>query len=198
MKQFLILTILTIALTNLKAQTLKNKSKEFIIDFYKQKSNSTIPFLFTKGINQYEKKELAKAFERNDTLKKWSRIDNKLVVIDSLILTKNEKQYIIDELGRQTDTSLWNEINIPNSLTISQDTITAIFKDRTRGWNYFYKTYGRSFNSFTIPIFFRNNELCAFYYDNSCGRLCGEGVFAIYKRENGNWIMWFRIYEWVS
>lgn len=95
---------MTIALTNLKAQTLKNKSKEFIIDFYKQKSNSTIPFLFTKGINQYEKKELAKAFERNDTLKKWSRIDNKLVVIDSLILTKNEKQYIIDELGRQTDT----------------------------------------------------------------------------------------------
>jgi hypothetical protein len=141
---------------------------------------------------------MIQALQRNDTLKNWRRLDDKLKVVDSLILTKEEKQFIIAELQNQIDTSLWNQVPIANSLTISQDTITAIFKDRKRSWSYFHSNYGNSFNSFTIPIFFRNNQLCAFYYDNSCGGLCGEGVFAIYRREKNGWKRWFTIYEWVS
>jgi hypothetical protein len=189
---------LTVALTNLSAQTLSTQSKQFIIDFYKGRNNSSQPFLYIKGINPYEKNEIIQALQRSDTLKNWRRIDNKLKVFDSLILTTKEKQFIISELQNQIDTSLWNEMDIPNSLTIPQDSITAIFKDRKRSWDYFHKIYGSSFNSFTIPVFFRNNQLCAFYYEYSCGGLCGEGVFAIYRREKNQWIRWFTIYEWVS
>ncbi len=185
-------------LTILSGQSLTNKGKEFILDFYRQHNNLTKPFIYTKGINSFERAEIIKSLERKDTLKNWKRIDNKLQVIDSLILTTKEKQFIRSRLENQTDTSLWNEIYIPNSSVISQDTITVIFKDRKKGWNYFNSNYGRSFNSFTIPIFFRNNQLCAFYHDNSCGRLCGEGIFAIYRREKDHWERWFIIYEWVS
>lgn len=198
MRQLLFLTILAIALTNLRAQTLSSQGNAFIVDFYKEHHNSTPPFLYIKGINSYEKNQIVQSIQRSDTLKKWKRIGNRIQVVDSLVLTSKEIQFIIRELEKQTDTSLWNEINIPGSLVISRDTITAIFKDRNRNWNYFRSIYGSSLNSFSIPIFFRNNQLCAFYCDKICGGLCGEGVFSIYRREKDHWIRWFIIYEWVS
>ena len=182
----------------LRGQDLPTQGKAFILDFYQQQSNSTKPFIFAKGINSYERSELIKSLQRNDTLKKWSRIDNRLQVVDTLILTTKEKQVIINSLEHHTDTSLWSQIYIPNSSIISQDTLTAIFKDKRKGWNFFYSNYGRSFKSFTVPIFFRKDQLCAFYYDSSCGGLCGEGIFAIYRRDKDGWVRWITIYEWVS
>ena len=198
MRHSILLITFTLTFAILKGQSLTKQDKEFILDFYREQNSSTKPFLYTKGINSYESIEIIRSLQRNDTLKNWRRVDNKLQLVDTLILSTKEKQFIINRLENQVDTSLWNGISIPNSLTILQDTIKAIFKDRKRGWNYFYSNYGRSFNSFTIPIFFRNNQLCAFYYDNICGGLCGEGVFALYRREKDHWVRWFTIYEWVS
>ncbi|MDX1937857.1 MAG: hypothetical protein SFU21_12115 [Flavihumibacter sp.] len=199
MKQILFLILIILSLTNcVKAQSLRKQTREFIMEIYKVQSSPAEPFIYTKGIDSYEKKEIIEALEKTDTLKKWRKVNGNLKVIDSLVLSTKEKKYIINKLERASDISLWDQFNFPHSFTISQDTVTAIFKDINRGWNYFRNTYGSSFNSFTIPIFFRDNKLCAFYYDNSCGGLCGEGVFAIYRQENKHWVRWFTIYEWVS
>ncbi len=79
-----------------------------------------------------------------------------------------------------------------------KDTITAIFKDRANGWRNFYNSYGKSLFSFSIPIFFRDNQYCAFFYANICGGLCGEEYFSIYRKEFGAWSLWITVYESVS
>jgi len=199
MKQIVLLALLAIAFKNLSAQTLNNQSKNFLIDFFKEQSSLTKQtVLYVKAIDQYQKDELKQAISRIDTLLRWIRVENGVKIIDSVILTQNEINFILSELENQTDTSLWNDIKIPSLTFISRDTVNAIFKDRNREWNYFHQKVGRSISSFTIPIFLRNDSLCFFYDDMRCGGLCGEGIFAIYKRENNRWVRWITIYEWIS
>lgn len=119
----------------------------------------------------------------------------KIQVSDTLILTNEERQFIISEIKKQSDTTLWNQLKIPNAVLIPQDTLTAISKDSSKGWNYFSKVYAKTLYNFSIPIFFRNNQYCLFYYHTTCGIKYGEEVFAIYKRNKNNWTKWITISE---
>ncbi len=197
MKHLLLIIVLLIFIGNVTGQ-IKSEGKNFILDFLKSETRGKT-FIYTKGIHKYELASIIKYLRSSsDTFKSWRRINNKLQVVDSLILTKKEKEYIINELEKQVDTSLWNNIQISNAKSISRDAIDDIFKDRNKGWQYFYKNYGSSFSSFSLPIFFRKKNLCAFYYDNSCGGLCGGGGFDIFKKVNGKWFKWFNLYTWES
>ncbi len=115
-----------------------------------------------------------------------------------IVLSKQEKVYIFKCLQEQK-TKAWPDNLFPKSRLILYDTITAIFKDRRRGWPYFNNHFARSgFHSFTQPIFLRNNSLCIFYSDYSCGGLCGSGEFAVYRKQNGVWIKIISLYSWIS
>lgn len=52
--------------------------------------------------------------------------------------------------------------------------------------------------SITKPIFLRKGKYCLFYYSYVCGPLCGQGIFAIYKKTNGKWERWIVLTEWNS
>ncbi len=132
---------------------------------------------------------------RLDTLISWFFKDKMLQKVDTLILTSEEKQYLVKALQNQSDTSIWNHIQFPNSIEIDQDSISAILNDKTRGWDYIYKNYGRQIFTLGLPIFFRNNQYCLLYYGKSCGESCSESHFVLYKKESGVWIKGTIIYE---
>jgi hypothetical protein len=198
MRPLLSLLLFSLFLTTAKAQSISKESYAFLQDAYKNLKHSANPFIYSKGIGSYEMREIIEALQKEDTLKKWDLVNNKPKTIDSLVISKQEKEFIIREIKKQANEAFWDSIDIPNSLAIPSDTITAIFKDRERSWKYFREKYGSSFNTFTMPVFFRKKQLCAFYYEHECGDRCSSGVLAIYRKEKGHWVLWFVIYEWIS
>lgn len=194
----LLLSFLGLSTFPSTAQTTQKQALDFLTQFTQNNSKPGTPLYYTKGINSYTQNEILKALQRSSVLYNFRIENHKVQIIDSLVLLKEEQQFIIKELQRQVDTSLWNQFEIPNSQSILKDTITAIFKDRANGWRNFYSTYGKSLFSFSIPIFFRDNQYCAFFYTNICGGLCGEEYFSIYRKEFGVWSLWITVYESVS
>ena len=175
------------------AQITHPQTQIFLTQFSHTKPDS--PFIYYNGINENVIKAISKHIEREEMFNNRKYDSGKILVSDTLILTKEEKLYILSELKKQSDTNLWNQLQIPNSKLIPLDTLTAIFKDITKGWNYFSKVYGKNLYNCSIPIFFRNNQYCIFYNHTTCGIKCGEEKFAIYKRKKSTWTKWITIFE---
>jgi hypothetical protein len=140
---------------------------------------------------------------RNEIIDKLSpdiidlQLNSKLSISPKLKLTPTERAYINHELN-DMGAFTWPDNLFPNSQSVSTDSLKAIFSNVDDGWAVFKKKYGRELYTFSKPIFFRNNELCIFYYNESCGGECGEGNLSIYKLENGRWKVWIQISHWVS
>lgn len=92
----------------------------------------------------------------------------------------------------------WNSSLIPMSTFISEDSITAVFKDYKKNWPYFYKHFGSGFSKFSSPIFLRNYTYCLIYTSHHCGGLCGEGMLTLYIKEDGKWTRVKDYCRWVS
>lgn len=193
--RFLLLTIFTFTLTTTFAQITHPQTQTFLTQFSQINSNLGSPFIYYKGINQNVIKAICKQIELEEMFNNRKYESGKIQVSDTLILTNEERQYLLTELKKQSDTTLWNQLKIPNSIVIPQDTLTAISKDSSKGWNFFSKVYGKTLYNFSIPIFFRNNQYCLFYYHTTCGIKCGEEVFTIYKRKKNTWTKWISILE---
>lgn len=115
-----------------------------------------------------------------------------------LIISPLERIYIDQALTKLSSTQ-WSSSLFKYGKLISQDTVRAIFKDRKhRGWQYFKQYYGNELHEFSSPIFIRDNTLCIFYSGYSCDYECGEGALAIFKKEKENWVLWMKLYVWVS
>jgi hypothetical protein len=114
-----------------------------------------------------------------------------------LVLAESEKKEIVDNLEMQK-TFKWSDKLISNSQLVLKDTVTSILHDKKRGWDYFKSNYPGFYYSFSNPIFFRDNSLCAFYYHHGCGSECAEGEFVIYKKNGRNWKRLVGIYGWIS
>jgi hypothetical protein len=92
----------------------------------------------------------------------------------------------------------WTKESLGNIRLMSSDTINAIFKDHSKWWTYFNKHVGPSFNTYSIPIFLRNDTYCLFYSDHQCGGLCGEGNLTLYKKQNDKWTVVKSYCDWIS
>jgi hypothetical protein len=191
----LLLSFLGLSALTSSAQISNKLTLDFLTQFSKSNRNSGQPFVYSNGLHPTVLDGLIKQIEKSDKLASWEMLENKIHVIDTLILTKEEKQFILNELQKQADTTLWNQFHLPNSISIPRDTVRAIFSDKERGWKYFSKVYGIMNFDFSIPIFFRNNQYCVFYYGTDCGRNCGDALFAIYRKEYGAWSIWISIYQ---
>ena len=189
----LLLSFLRLSTFPSTAQISNKLTLAFLAEFSNTTSDS--PFIYSKGLNTNVIKAISKHIEREEMFNNRKYEPGKVLVSDTLILTKEEKQYILDEIKKQSDTNLWNQIQFPNSKLIPLDSVTAISKDTTKGWNYFSKVYGKTLYNFSIPIFFRNNQYCIFYYHTNCGRQCGKEVCAIFKRKKSTWSKWITIFE---
>ena len=92
----------------------------------------------------------------------------------------------------------WTQEIFRSTKLITDDTIHAIFADRLKRWNYFYRHIGNAFHTFSVPIFLRNDTYCLFYTDISCGNLCGGGKLILYKKEHASWVAIKTFCNWIS
>ncbi len=178
------LNINTQAFAQNQADTTINKlSTNFI--------NSVIPKT-TNGILAIKLKESLlseiKASIR-DSLVKRSGVNGKLVR-DTFIFSHTEKAYV-DSCLIAFKTFSWkkewiDDINFAALTLVDTDTISPPNYQRP------------SLYHIVPPIFLRKGTVCLFYYDYFCGGLCGQGILAVYKKENNSWKYWYEIYNWVS
>ena len=85
---------------------------------------------------------------------------------DSSTFSKEELNFI--QKKQYPSVSKWEPLLFPAIRIVSSDTIASIFKRKFDGWAYFYKHFGNSFHSFSMPIFLRNDTYCIFYDDIDC------------------------------
>ena len=116
---------------------------------------------------------------------------------NKLILTQKEKKHIDAKL-RQLRELTWKDHLLPSARLLSRDTVQYYLKDRARGWQRMYDRGISGYYTFSNPIFLRNETLCIFQYDFSCGNLCGDGTIMIYRKENGKWRPYINLANWVS
>ncbi len=169
-------------------------ANDFLNAFFDERY-SIKPIVYTAGIDSYVKKGMIESISKSDTLR--SQIGAN-AYLDSLVITEEERNYIIHAIESLTDTSLWDPIHIANSIYLSRDSVDAIFSDGDRYWEYFKANYGRYLREFSVPVFFRNNEYCAFYWGFMCPGLCASLQFSIFRKSNGQWVEWIKFFEWVS
>lgn len=118
------------------------------------------------------------------------------LLMDSSTFSNDELTFIKDK--KYPKLTKWTNELFTTIKIISQDTLNSIFKDNSKGWNLFHKNIGQSFNSFSIPIFLRNDTYCLFYSDNHCGGECGDGRLILYKKERNKWTEVKSYCNWIS
>lgn len=195
MKNIFCLLALLFALGDVRGQN-DERSQTFIKavigDFVKQ--NQTKKIIYSDKV--YSVNDIRKALD-HDTLPNIHFVKRPYDTT-IIVLTRDERAYINSELD-QMMSRLWTDGLLDNSKMIPQDTIDAIFKDRTKRWEYFYNKYGGGgFYSFSRPIFIRNNSICFFYREYSCGDLCASGELALYVNKKGKWVKLKVLYSMIS
>ncbi len=118
------------------------------------------------------------------------------LLADTATYTKEELSFIKDK--KYPSLTKWAKEFFENTKLVSNDTINTIFKDNSKWWTCFNKNIGHSFNTFSVPIFLRNETYCLFYSDNHCGGLCGGGRLTLYKKENNKWTEVKSYCDWIS
>jgi hypothetical protein len=116
------------------------------------------------------------------------------VLADTATYTKEELSFIRDK--KYPSLKKWTKEFFINIKLISSDTLKTIFRDRW--WDYYFKHIGSGFNTFSSPIFLRNDTYCLFYADHHCGGLCGGGQLTLYKKEKNKWIRVKSYCNWIS
>lgn len=171
----------------------QNKEQTQFLKSYFSKSEKLI---YAKGLAKFEIDDIRK-FLIKDTI---FSLDYKYNPnSDRLILSKEERKAIDNQLDSLNINNWYDSLHIENSRAISKDSIEAIFDPSPAiGWKYFYEKYGLKFYRFSKPILFRNNTLCVFYCSYYCSSFCGEGTLMVFRKEQGNWIKWLTLYGWVS
>lgn len=157
----------------------------FLKDVLKQ--GKEIRYL-ASNLGKYQIKEISESLE-GDTIKaNISIIEGK--ANSMLIPTVKEKKKIRRSIKR-LGSYRWSSKKKMNLKVISRDSLNKIFDyNNDLGWKYFHRKYGEGFYSFSKPIFLRNKTICIFYSSYSCGGLCGESEFGVYKKINGMWTLY--------
>jgi hypothetical protein len=160
------------------------------ISFIKKYFGANAKLVYTDRLNTYYIDGIKSALSK-DTL--YGHDSSEI-----LIVTPQERIHIGQALTKLTSNQ-WSSSLFKYGRLISQDTVRAIFKDREhRGWQYFKQHYGAELHEFSNPIFIRDNTLCIFYSGYSCGYECGEGELAIFKKQKEDWVLWMKLYVWLS
>jgi len=115
---------------------------------------------------------------------------------DVSTFSKQELQFIRNKKFHSI--SSWAMDDFTNIKQVKKDSLNSIFAGKGDGWEYFYTHFGKGFHSFSYPIFLRNDNYCIFYFDNSCGWLCGVGWLSLYKKVNDKWVELKTYCNWVS
>lgn len=141
------------------------------------------------------------------------------IVADSLVLTDAEIAYANSEIDKMSNYK-WKSDLLPNSKLLSADSLSALQKrwdnlrnkpltglskeEREKWLRSLIEKSKKEFIAFhklSVPIFLRNDTYCLFYHGEDCINTidwgCGSGNFMVYKKVNGKWVYWGRIFSWI-
>ncbi|MNK69660.1 hypothetical protein D3C87_890530 [compost metagenome] len=147
------------------------------------------PIIYTNAISIGLEKEFLSIFN-HDTLR-----NNQSEAM--LILTKVEKERIYNEIGKLNQRFVDKDL-LKKSCFLPKEKLDLILKDQVGGWADFYKKYGKGYYSFSKPIFIRDNSICIFFFNYTCGVLCAKGELTVYKKSGKKWVKWFILNDYIS
>jgi hypothetical protein len=124
---------------------------------------------------------------------------------DTLVLSVNEKKYLLKQLKK---TTVWENNLFENSKRISGDSLfdyatnegrkyykklseaklskdTIALAKLSQEYPYFPYAFG-----FTKPVYLRNNTICFISFVAICGNPCGRSASGIYKKDGNEWKLW--------
>lgn len=122
--------------------------------------------------------------------------------INSLRLTKAEKKYLLEQIGK---TTILEENFFVGSKRIDSDSIWVFLKkENTRrvtsinqaalnGDTLSYKKLNYHYSyvfSFSKPIYIRDKTVCLISFVAMCGVNCGREETSFYRKENNEWKKW--------
>lgn len=84
---------------------------------------------------------------------------------------------------------------IDNTSFISNATVINIFKKNkiTKGWDIFYKKYGKGYYRISLPVFTKEMCYCIVEILYACGSLCASDCFLIFKRVDNKWTLYRKL-----
>ncbi|MFY7669519.1 hypothetical protein ACOSP6_00390 [Tenacibaculum sp. MEBiC06402] len=111
--------------------------------------------------------------------------DNRVKKNDSIILSLEEKEYLISELNSSENYS-WNLAKKKNLIKVERENILEFLK----------ADKNRELKIISKPIFIRKGKVaCVFSVHLCCGDIYGYVSIALYKRMNGKWERWIPLSE---
>lgn len=137
--------------------------------------------VYADGLNSSRIAYIKKELVDQDTLIDLDCRKNKV------ILSKKEKEYIAQEFDKMR-TRVWPNNLLSNSIIISRDTISAVYKKPISAQFDFFSKYPHGYSFFSIPIFLRNDTLCIFYCGYNCAHSCFDDHLLIFRKEGELWM----------
>ncbi len=182
--KYLILFCCLFIVSNSYSQSTKNSIK-FLQEFFADK----LPIVYSDTIHQYDLKYLKEAIVKDTLYNNFFFGQNNAG--RQLILTKDEKKYLLEKIDEQQD-FIW-----PNNLFQNSQKIDLEEKNSNSNLKKKLKKFQSIYN-FSKPVFIRNNSICIFYYGYYCGGECGQGSIEIYRKINSKWTKWITMVQWIS
>lgn len=186
----MILGFLLIGLDTLYAQTASDDSIIMLRIINQYIHNNKIAYVDTVSFGGIYPEPITKIIKSNKI-----HDVNKTNKTNTLILTRNEKKYILSKISNQT---IWGKDLFPNSIVIPPNKVINFLADQRNslikaldtisirndqvGIHYVF--------SFTKPIYFRNQTLCLITYIAICGSTCGVFKTIILRKEHDVWENW--------
>lgn len=192
-KTYLVLTIIFLSFNSVANGQLNKRQKEFITSFLNEIRQSKSPVFY---LSNHDDSALLDALKPDTLMDMWG-LAGRNKPQNKLVLTQKEKKHIRTKL-RQLRELTWEDHLLPGARLLPRDTVQYYLKDRARGWQRMYDRGISGYYTFSNPIFLRNETLCIFQFDFSCGNLCGDGTIMIYRKENGKWQPYINLANWVS
>ncbi|WP_256005828.1 MULTISPECIES: hypothetical protein [Pedobacter] len=191
-KTYIVLTIIFLTFNGIANGQLNKRQKAFITSFLNEREPKKPVFY----LSNHNDRALLEALKPDTLVDMWA-LAGRNKPQNKLILTQKERKHISTKL-RQLRELKWKDRLLPGARLLHTDTVQYYLKDRALGWQRMYDRGISGFYTFSNPIFLRNETLCIFQYDFSCGSLCGDGTIMIYRKENGLWKPYINLANWVS
>jgi len=108
---------------------------------------------------------------------------------DTLVFSKADYNFMQGQI-KELDAILWSKERFEDKIVLSMPELESFFKaDLELGWDAFRQSYDHCIYSITPPLFSRSGMNAFLYCDASCGLLSSRGVYYLFEKRNGEWVL---------
>lgn len=167
--------------------------------FVKARFQKQERFVFRQGLTENDSTEIVRALSK-DTNYCVSASTGKIL---KFVFSPKDRQELSQQLGQLRSTGWYSSLKLENAIGLPLNRIEADYEssktDFPETWPYVDQRSERvKIYTFSKPLFFRDNTLCAFYCGYTDGELSGGGDFMLYRKEGKEWKKWLILFWWAN